>query len=282
MFGYIAPRLDHLTEEQRVRYRSVYCGLCHEIGKQSGQEGRLLLSHDMTFLALLLQSLMDDPESTQTMRCPMHPVHKREFCHSKSIEYAASMNLILMDFKCQDQIRDAHSRLGMAEHKKLQPAIETVKTAWPEQYRSVKEALSALWEEEQKDDPNPDHMCNLSGEMLKTVFVPSWVDSCWKPVLEGIGRELGRFVYWMDAWDDLEKDLRKNQINPLTKWKDTDELDAFVRAVLEMFLGKAVDCFEMLPLEKDLGIMRNILYSGVWQRFDAKAQIYQKKRRKQL
>ena len=278
MFGYIAPRMDLLREEQRMRYRSVYCGLCHEIGNQSGLEGRLLLSHDMTFLALLLQSLTETTEISQKIRCPVHPVHERETVESKAIKYAASMNLILMDFKFQDQIRDNHSGISRIGHRKLQSIINEIESLFPDQFHGVQDALMCLWEEEQKPDPDPDRMCNLSGEMLKSVFVPSWIDPCWKTALEGIGAGLGRFVYWMDAWDDLEMDLRKGQVNPLIRWKDREDLQAFVKDGLEIFLGDAVNIFEALPLENDLELLRNVMYSGVWQRFDAKAQYSEKRR----
>ena len=36
---------------------------------------------------------------------------------------------------------------------------------------------------------------------------------------------------------------------------------------MEMLIAEATEHFELLPLEKDLDILRNILYSGVWQRY---------------
>ena len=280
MFGYIAPRMDLLNEEQRIRYRAVYCGLCHEIANQSGQEGRLLLSHDMTFLALLLQSLTEAAETPQRIRCLIHPAHKREIFKSEPIAYAASMNLILMDFKFQDQIRDDRSRMGRIGHLKLESVMEKMESEYPDQLHGVRDSLAQLWEEEQKPDPNPDRMCNLSGDMLKSVFAPPWIDPYWKTALEGMGFGLGSFVYWMDAWDDLKKDLRKGHVNPLIRWKDQADLQAFVKDVLELFLGESVNCFEALPLEKDLELLRNVMYSGVWQRFDAIEQYREKKERK--
>ena len=74
MFGYIAPRLDQLEESQRERYQAYYCGLCRVLGERSGHSGRLTLSHDMTFLALLLSSLYEPEESLRDLRCPVHPV----------------------------------------------------------------------------------------------------------------------------------------------------------------------------------------------------------------
>ena len=85
MFGYIVPRLDLLQEEQKIRYRGFYCGLCREIGALSGRSGRLLLSHDMTFLAILLNSLMEPGEEPDYQRCGVHPVQKREMISGDAV-----------------------------------------------------------------------------------------------------------------------------------------------------------------------------------------------------
>ena len=96
MFGYIAPRLDQLSEDQRARYQTYYCGLCREMGKRSGRSGRLTLSHDITFLALLLSSLYEPEESVSSLRCAVHPLHPRQITDSAMMAYAADMNLLLM------------------------------------------------------------------------------------------------------------------------------------------------------------------------------------------
>ena len=281
MFGYIVPRLDVLSEEQQKRYRSFYCGLCRELGLISGRSGRLLLSHDMTFLAILLNSLTEPAETVSSVRCAAHPMRPREITVSKAVSYAAAMNLFLMDFKCEDQVADDHSGAARMERKKLHSAVETMKTKYPAQYGGMETALKELWQEEKNPQADPDRLCNLSGEMLGAAFVPDWVDDFWTPSLRGLGESLGRFVYWMDAWDDRKSDRQKGRFNPLSLLSyPEEEAESTVKVVLEMMLGEAADCFEMLPLEKDLDLLRNVLYSGVWQKFDAMKQRAEKRGRK--
>ena len=45
-----------------------------------------------------------------------------------------------------------------------------------------------------------------------------------------------------------------------------------------MLIAEGAQSFEVLPLEQDLDLLRNILYSGVWQRYTL---ITEKKRRKE-
>ena len=269
MFGYIAPRLDQLNDEQKRRYRSVYCGLCQALGTLSGRSGRLLLSHDMTFLALLLGSLTEPEETEKEIRCAVHPAKKRPVLQSRAVEYAAAMNLILMDQKCADSVRDDHSRAAAAERRWLKPAVEKLAERYPRETREIREALDALWQEEQAAAPDPDRLCNLSGKMLGAVFTPDWADPIWKNALRELGEGLGRFVYWMDAWDDLKEDRKKGRFNPLNRMAESEDPESFTLEVLEMFIGEAVSWFEALPLEKDLDLLRNVLYSGVWQRYYA-------------
>ena len=266
MFGYIAPRLDQLTEAQRTRYQACYCGLCREMGHRSGHSGRLTLSHDMTFLAMLLNSLYEPGEENRTLRCPVHPLRSRSMVLSSMTSYAADMNLLLMFYKCEDHVRDDRSLVGRAGKKALNPALLRIGEAWPDQAKGVSGALNRLWQEEQSTSPDPDLLCNLSGEMLSAVFAPRLQD-IWADPLRKLGAGLGRFVYWLDAWEDLESDLRRHRYNPLKEYCAREDYEPFVRESLEMLIAEAASAFEILPLEKDLDILRNVLYSGVWQRY---------------
>ena len=93
-------------------------------------------------------------------------------------------------------------------------APEKVREAWPVQAEEVEKALMRLWEEENKPDHVPDMLCNLSGEMLGACFVPD-PDDLWAPQLYAVGEGLGRFVYWMDAWEDYDADMKAKRFNPL-------------------------------------------------------------------
>ena len=42
-------------------------------------------------------------------------------------------------------------------------------------------------------------------------------EDCWEQQLRGIGFYLGKYIYIMDAYEDLDKDLEKGTYNPLKK-----------------------------------------------------------------
>ncbi len=266
MFGYVAPVLSALNEEQKQRYRSFYCGLCHALRNRHGQIRRLSLSNDMTFLAILLSSLYEPDAILAKSRCGLHPLKAGAFLSSPMIDYAADMNALLFYYKCEDQRMDDHSLLGKTGESLFREAAEGISHQWPEQAAGVKYALTELWKEESKASPDPDRLCNLSGEMLGAVFVPKPEDS-WSRMLRSVGCGLGRFIYWMDAWEDYDEDLKKHRYNPLTAWHNRPDYEDFCRETLELLIADAAESFEILPLEQDLDILRNVIYSGVWQRY---------------
>ena len=266
MFGYIAPDFSRLTEDQRKTYRAVYCGVCRALKDRFGQTGRVSLSHDMTFLALLLSSLYEPETKESKSRCAVHPVRRHEMIASKMIDYAADMNTLLFFLKCRDQRMDDASISGKAGEKVFRKKADRVRVLYPLQSSRADDALGRLWEGEKAADPDPDILCNLSGEMLGACFVP-YPDDIWAPQLYAVGEGLGRFVYWMDAWEDYDADIKAGRFNPLLAFHNREDYEDFCRETLEMLIAEATEHFELLPLEKDLDILRNILYSGVWQRY---------------
>lgn len=277
MFGYIAPVFSVLDDEQKKRYRSFYCGVCHALRTRHGQVDRISLSNDMTFLAILLSSLYEPETSAGRSRCVLHPLKPHAFLSSPVIDYAADMNAFLFFHKCLDSVKDENSLRGKAGEVFFCKALVTVRERWHEQAEGVGDALQQLWEEEKSSFPDPDRLCNLSGDMLGSVFVMR-PDDMWSTALRSVGTALGRFIYWMDAWEDYDEDLKKGRFNPLTVYHARPDYEDFCRETLELLIAEAAQSFEVLPLEQDLDLLRNVLYSGVWQRY---TMMTEKKKRKE-
>ena len=54
-------------------------------------------------------------------------------------------------------------------------------------------------------------MSGLTGRFLAEIFV--WKDDIWQEELRNMGFYLGKFVYLMDALEDVEKDRKKGNYN---------------------------------------------------------------------
>lgn len=94
----------------------------------------------------------------------------------------------------------------------------------------------------------------------------------WADGLQRMGAALGRFIYMMDAYLDLPEDERRGRPNPLAPLRAAPEYEAQCKALFTLHLGECALEFEKLPLVEDADILRNILYSGVWTRYEAQKQ----------
>lgn len=272
MFGYVQANLQDLTRQEQERYRTAYCGLCRALGKRYGAASRMGLSYDLTFLTLLLSSLYEPEEQTGTFRCLPHPWKRHGYMTNRCTEYAADMTVALVYFKCLDDWQDEHKLSRRLYAAWLRKPYEKVKALWPEKCRVIEEELTALSQIENKKDPSPDAAANCFGALMEELFVYR-VDH-WQEHLRALGNGLGRYIYLADAMVDREQDRRRGNYNPLAELQ-TDPV-AF-RSTLTVVLGGASRAFEALPLVQDVHLLRNILYSGLWLKYNRATQPAPKK-----
>lgn len=262
MFGYMAVNMTALSKEDQARYRAYYCGLCRALHREFGQKERLTLSNDITFLAILLSSLYEPQEDVSWARCPLHPLKKREYIKNSALSYAAGMNILLTYHKLKDNQADDHSMLSGAGAGLLKRACRRVEKAYPEKCERVAEYLRQISHLEKQGSRDVDALCNLSGGMLGEIF--AWKDDAWAPLMRSMGEGLGRFIYFMDAYEDYDADEKKRRFNPLRQLHQQKDYEDLCLDTMKMLVAEAVDAFEMLPLEKDLSILRNVMYTGIW------------------
>lgn len=265
MFGSIICNKKELTKEEQERYQSTYCGLCRAIKNRYGQLERMTLNYDMTFLAMFLNGLYEECNDEKIIRCPVHPLKEQKIFENKYIDYAADMTILLSYYKCKDDWEDErkHSRKCYGDY--LEKHIQGFKLEYPRQVTCVKESLEKLGRLEKSNSSIPDEIINCSGKMLSEIFV--YQEDFWSESLRQFGYELGRFVYLMDAVLDYEHDKRKRNYNPLLVMNQKPEE---MEPILIQAIGNATAIFEKLPILQDAGIMRNVLYGGVWQSYYAK------------
>lgn len=264
LFGYIITNHEKLTEDQQETYHSFYCGLCFGLSKKYGKTFSMLLNNDMTFLTVVLTGL-EEPESTLTIRkCPIHLRRKQNVSQNMYTDYAVDMTVLLSYYKALDDEQDEHSHSRF--RKKLETPMESIRKTYPSQSKGVEEALKKIAQYEKENSTDLDALCNASGDMVQAIF--SCPNISFRKEMEGLGHALGKFIYLMDAYDDLDEDIKKDRFNPLKQRAQEEDFDAKIESYLELFLSEAADCFERMPILEYSDIIRNILYSGVWTRFE--------------
>jgi hypothetical protein len=268
MFGYVTINPAELGERSRNRYQAYYCGMCRTLMHRYGNLGRITLSNDMTFLLVLLSSLYEPEETLSKGRCLPHPIREREYLENELSDYCADMNIALAYHKCRDDWNDEHSLAGRAEAGLLEKAYQQVEGRYPEKCAAIERCLKDIGKLEQENCLEPDAPANLTARMLGEVFV--YRGDYWSVPLRTLGEGLGRFIYLMDAYEDLPADLRRKRYNPLAQYAKAPDYETLIKDSLTMVIAECTQAFELLPLVQDVEILRNILYSGVWVRYRQK------------
>lgn len=277
MFGYIIPNEAVLSPEQRARYRTAYCGLCRRIGALYGLRGRLTLSYDLTFLNLLLCSLYEGESECvcERCRCPVHPVKGTALRFSAPTDYCADLSVALHYYSAEDKWRDDRSLPALGAEKLLESARLKAEQRLPRQCAAIRAGLAKLAEYEAAGSCDLDAVSGCFGELMAELF--DYRQDIWSAELRSLGFHLGKYIYLLDAYDDLERDRRSGAYNPLKSLSGSESYEEEMKDIFDMLLAECARAFERLPCVDDADLLRNILYSGVWLKYNCKQAKAQKK-----
>lgn len=264
MFGYVCVNKQELKIKDYEEYRSYYCGLCHDLHKRYGRIGQMLLNYDMTFLAVLLTGLYEPGEERARCRCIPHPLERHGEVQNKFTEYAADMTVLLSYQKALDDWRDEKSRTKRVLAAALYRDYRRLRDKYPRQARTLELCVRQLSRAEEKKSRDLDFVSGLTGKFLGEMFV--FQEDIWQESLRSLGFYLGKFIYLMDAFEDMEKDEKQGNYNLFLQMRQEhkEDFDREAESILVDMMSHCSRIFEQLPILQEAQILRNILYSGVW------------------
>ena len=260
MFGYVRPAADRLTEEQEACFRAAYCGLCHTLGERYGLPGRMILNYDLTFLAMLLSEGQDE----QCRKgCVMHPLKGRTCtCGGEAFALAADMSVILTWWQIQDGIADHGFWSGL----KYRAAARLLRPAFDEGTQRHLKALSQL---EKEKCPSIDAAADTFAQLLSGA-----ADEVEEPVKRRVLAQmlyhLGRWIYLIDAADDLKKDAAAGSYNPLPMRYQlpgdtlTDTARQELAQTLDSSIRAMAAAFELWDFGQYDPIIESTVYQGLY------------------
>jgi len=177
----------------------------------------------------------------------------------------------------------------------LLPAMKRIRSQYPEKVRNIESYIGQLrnLELSAKEQGFPDYhgdpvdpdsfltnkdaayyqllekACSLNGMITAEFFAVR--EDMWTRDLREIGYHLGRFIYLMDAFEDIERDIRQENFNPLLPLyqEDTGNFSSACLDYMNIAMASCAAAFERLPLLKDAEILRNIIYAGVFSKYNA-------------
>lgn len=300
MFGYVAPLKSELKVREFEVYNAYYCAICRAVKRRYGQLPRLLLSYDAVFFAMLAASLAGGAEalSFHSFRCFNNPAKKRnEAAPSAAIDYAADILAFLgwLSLKDRNADRDARNAAAGAAAFLGEAALRGAGRRAGERLggkaRACRECIAEQTALEAAKTPELDRAADPTGrfmaELMDFTDVPALreglaarAESCAHEAenlpaplplpelsekLRALGYHLGRYIYMVDAADDLEKDQKSGAYNALLIKPIPAET---LKTGISLDLARLGEISSALPLVYNKNIMDNIIYLGLNARLD--------------
>lgn len=268
MFGYIRPAKERLSEHDEQLFQAAYCGLCHELGRKYGFAARFVLNFDFTFLAILLSETRE-PECT-SCRCAAHPCKvRRVMAHTGALEIAADHSIVLAWWQLKDHIAD-HGFLKSVPYRLaalfLRRAYRKASVCVPEFDASVQRHLGELAVREKACCDSLDQAAEPFAALMADIaaVVP---DERHRRVMAEIFYHLGRWIYLVDAADDLKKDVKNGSYNPLVPrfGAQAGELSQEARRELGATLDGSIRRMAAASELEDFGVWRPVIESVVYE-----------------
>lgn len=270
MFGYIIVNKQEMKFKEFDCYQSYYCGLCQSLKERYGRSGQMTLSYDMTFVAMLLSALYEPETQQGRCKCIAHPLEAHPTRRNEFTDYAADMNILLSYYKSLDDWMDEHRYAGRMTGMLLKKKNDRITERYPKKAERIYTLLENIHLYEKAKEENLDLASGCFGEIMAEIF--AWKQDEWEADLRRMGFFLGKFIYLMDAYEDIGKDEKSGNYNVfLYRKRMAENEEAFEKeayTILKMMMAECSRAFEKLPILENVEILRNILYSGVWCRYE--------------
>lgn len=266
MFGYVKVNKMDLTFREYEHYRGYYCGLCKYLKDNHGEISRLSLNYDITFLILVLTSVYRPKSNVIEEGCIVNPFKKKKKIINDVTEYAASMNVLLTYYKLEDNLRDDKGIKDKLAYNIYKGKLKLAYEKYPKKAEFIKNQLEILYNLEQEKNLNIDLVSNTFGNLMGEIF--AYKEDEFEKELRRIGFNVGKYIYILDAYEDLDKDYEKGRYNPFIEYIDKrEELREKADKLISMSLGMLARSVDNLNLKVNTNIIENIVYSGVYLRY---------------
>jgi len=280
MLGYVKPDKPDLKIKEYEIYGGYYCGICKSIARRYGQLPRLALNYDFVFLALLAAAVNSSPEHIKIERCIIHPSKKRTILYdSPEIDYAADILLLLAYYKLKDDYNDERSLKSAVGAALMKGTLNRLDRYVPEKCAYVRDRISELTRLEGEQCPSIDRSAEPFAKLMEEVFDYPGLQkeenaAGLSKLFRRIGYHLGKWIYLIDAYDDIEGDMKNKSFNPLiiqfefdpakeTVLQFKERIRERVEQNLMLYLAEIANGCGQVKLEKNKGLIENILYFGL-------------------
>ncbi len=266
MFGYVRINKMDLTFREYENYKGYYCGLCKYLKENHGEISRIGLNYDITFLIVILSAIYKPKTNIFEEVCLVSPFKRKKKLINEITEYAASMNILLTYYKLEDNLLDDKGVKDILAYNLYKSKLKMAHKKYPHKSQIIKEQMKILNQLEKNKEYNIDKVSNTFGELMGEIF--AYKKDKYEDDLRRIGFNIGKYIYILDAYEDLNEDYKKGRYNPFMEYiNKREELKIRVDRLISISLGLLASSIDRLNLQVNRGIIENIVYSGVYLRY---------------
>lgn len=274
MFGYLHVAKEQLSPGEYGLYHAFFCGLCVSTKKQFGNLCRLATNYDINLFHVLFHSFLQQEVSVYQSTCVASPFKKRSILTpSELTDRLAAGNVLLMYANLYDDVQDEGSPAKKIAFRAFRPYYKKAKKLCEKLEEDIRNTYHSLRKLEKAQCGNLDEVCHPFAEMSRLLAKDVLGDRC-NEYMENLCYNLGKWVYLIDALDDLEKDAKKKTYNPLisslgnyqTASQFVQEQAETLQFVFYTALNKIAECFNDLELTQYVCILKNVLYVSIRQK----------------
>ncbi|MDR3021664.1 MAG: DUF5685 family protein [Clostridiales bacterium] len=272
MFGYILPVQKELKDHEFALYSAFYCGICLDIKRRLGEKARLATGYDMTFFAILISDIVGQEVEFFNCKCISNPIFKKTVvCQNSLLDSIADISVLLAYHKTQDDEQDGEklkSKVGQFLFKK---AYLKAKVLSPQMDQLIVTSLKELDSVQRDSDASIDKLAHPFANLIKQFAVVL----CGQKTgdnLERLCYNIGKFVYLIDALDDLNEDIKKGTFNPFlhcfglnqqSKAHFLIENKLQVEYCLNITINRCIEAFNNLDFYQSYSVLKNIIHLGL-------------------
>ncbi|WP_373897681.1 DUF5685 family protein [Haloimpatiens sp. FM7315] len=279
MFGYVKPCTMELKVKDYYKFKAYYCGLCRSLKSNYGNIPRFTLNYDMTFLALLIDSISNEENSFEDSFCIVHPFKKiRVLKTNSALDYASFCNLTLFSYKLLDDYEDDKNLKSKFIYTLLNPYFKKIPKELEKTKFLVESKLKELYTlENSKEDISLDEISHVFAQLTGSLLSSYFKGKDFEETLYWFGYNLGKWIYIIDAFDDLEKDMENKKFNAINKALNKNNLNytefkSEISSRIEFTLlncgRECVNNLNKLPINKNYDLLENILKYGFMEKID--------------
>ncbi|MCH5185606.1 MAG: hypothetical protein J1F64_05705 [Oscillospiraceae bacterium] len=274
MFGYVKIS-DTVSDSDYEIYKSYYCGLCRALRHCSAPISCMTLSYEAVFLFILLSAVSDDDIPTSYRKCLFHPFFGINTVENNYISsYCAHINIIMAYLKIQDDLSDSRKNKTVIAELIFRRIYKRSSSLYPDISDIICRCIDKLHKLENEKCNNAELCADCFAEMLKAVFCPSFIsDPDTRRILGSIGYDLGRWIYIIDAIDDIEEDFKYSMYNPFLEAENVKNIKDIKEFKNKIFLSeermltytlyRLSAAFELPDIKRNKSVLENIIYSGL-------------------